>query len=309
MLRRKFFGTLAVGLGATALPVWLSRSFGLRGETCPDITDDDAPTPVPADPPRAHCGTTAGVVAKPILVLVIPADHQPSQWDRGQAFGEILNHGSDAQRGMFALFDVVCRRVDQLAADVRVVVKDEPLMVVLDPFVAAPILPLTAKLPPHPEYDRWNGGDWQTLAAAEETAIQQRMDVLTDLLHLAASPQNLGVHAARERAALSCDEAALFADLPESLDRLTPALVDRAAAMTMLAARGADEDTRARLWALLAAAARIRLVDRPIGGAPWARGGGCGVQVEGESSHGMACGMGHVPAKSTRFLKFYASRY
>lgn len=309
MLRRKFFGTIAVGVGATALPVWLSRSFGLRGETCPDDLLDDAPARAPADPPRAHCGTVAGVAHKPLLVLVIPADDHTAQWDRGQAFGELLNHGSDAQRGMFALFDVVCRRVDQLAADVRAVVRDEPLMVVLDPFVAAPILPLTAKLPPHPDDDRWRA-KWDELAAAEETAIQQRMDVLTDLLHTAASPQNLGVQAARERAALSCDEAAVFADLPDSLERLTPALVDRAAAMTMLAARGADEDTRARLWALLAAAARIRLVDRPLDGAPWARGGGCGVMVEGEErGHGMACGMGHVPAKSTRFLKFYASRY
>lgn len=306
MLRRKFFGTVAVGLGATALPVWLSRSFGLRDETCPDLPDTE-PAPTPSDPPKAHCGTSAGIAAKPILVLVIPADDPTSQYDRGHAFGEILNHGSDTQRGLFALFDVVCRPVAKLATDVQAVVRGEPLMVVVDPHVAAPILPLTAPLPQFPEERTWQG-DWRDREAAEERTIQQRIDVLTDLLHTAASPANLASQAARERAALSCDEAELFADLPDSLDRISPALVDRAAAMTMLAARGADEDTRARLWALLAAAARIRLTDRPLSGAPWARGGGCGTIVEGEEQHhGMACGMGHVPAKSTRFLKFYAS--
>lgn len=302
LLRRRFFGALAAGLGATAAPVWLSRSFGLRGETC----TDEPSTPTPEDPPAMDCGP-GGVARKPLLVLVIPADDSSAQRDRGHAFGEILNHGDDEQRGLFARFDVVCRRVDQLPVDVQSAVRGEPLMLVLDPRASVPVLPLSAALPQIPEMQ---GDDWDDLAAEEERAILQRIDTIAGLLHLAATHADLHAQAADERAALTCQEARLLADLPDSLDALSPTLVDRAPAITMIAARGADEDTRARLWALLSAAARIRLTDRPVDGAPWARGGGCGVHVEGASdNHGMACGMGHVPTKSRRFLMFYASRW
>lgn len=312
MHRRKFLGTVAVGLGATALPVWLSRSFGLSGQTCPATPEDP---PAPADPPRSECHAVPGAPSKPRLVLVIPAEDVAAQWNRGQAFGEYLNHGRDEQLGLFAAFDVICRRMDQLPPSVRELVEGEPLMIVLDPDGPAPVRPLDATLPPHPESRRGGFADeedrpFEDFAALEDAVVDARITILADLLESALPHDALARQADRERAALACDEAAAFRELTDRVHTLTPALVDRAAATTMLALRRQDPDTRARLWALLAAAVHARLTYHPVDGAPWARGGGCGVRVEGDDSpHHMACGMGHVPRKSVRFLKFFASSY
>lgn len=311
MHRRKFLGTVAVGLGASALPVWLSRSFGLGGETCPATPED--PPPAPADPIRSECNANPGAPTKPKLVLVIPAENVTAQWDRGQAFGEYLNHGSDEQLGLFAAFDVVCRRVDQLPPSVQALVTGEPLMIVLDEHGPVPVRPLDGTLPPHPE--RSFGGDheptpFESFEDLENSIIAARTAILADLLRSALPHSALVLQATREHAALACDEAAAFLDLPNRLHTLTPAIVDRGAATTMLAIRRQTPDARARLWALLAAAVHARLTYHPVDGAPWARGGGCGVRVEGDDSpHGVACGMGHVPRKSVRFLKFFTARW
>ena len=59
--------------------------------------------------------------ARPTLVFVVPradADH----WERGAAFGELLNHGSDRDLAPLALADVVCMRADLFG------VRGEPLL-------------------------------------------------------------------------------------------------------------------------------------------------------------------------------------
>ena len=43
-----------------------------------------------------------------------------------------------------------------------------------------------------------------------------------------------------------------------------------------------------------------------VPGSKWAVSGGCGTTIEGEPRNMMvACGMGHVPVKSRRFLHFF----
>jgi hypothetical protein len=57
-----------------------------------------------------------------------------------------------------------------------------------------------------------------------------------------------------------------------------------------------------------AADARTSLKAGPPPGAHWARSSGCGVYVEGAKDNvAIGCGMGHVPAKSRRFLYFFAN--
>ena len=49
-----------------------------------------------------------------------------------------------------------------------------------------------------------------------------------------------------------------------------------------------------------------RCFSREVPGAEWATSGGCGTSFEnGETNVGVGCGMGHVPARSRRFLHFY----
>jgi hypothetical protein len=51
----------------------------------------------------------------------------------------------------------------------------------------------------------------------------------------------------------------------------------------------------------------LRLV--PPAGARWARSSGCGTEIEGEDDQALvACGMGHTPSKSWRFLYLFARR-
>jgi len=60
--------------------------------------------------------------------------------------------------------------------------------------------------------------------------------------------------------------------------------------------------------ARLAADARARLVKQRVPGSFWANATGCGSRIEGDPDDSLqpACGMGHVPKKSSRFLYLYA---
>jgi hypothetical protein len=81
MKRRAFL------VGLAAAPWWIRRAFG------------DAS--VGAPPARARADAT--------LVLVVPRD-ETARYERGAAFGEWLNHGSDRDLAPLGLVDVVCAR-------------------------------------------------------------------------------------------------------------------------------------------------------------------------------------------------------
>lgn len=313
MNRRKFLGTVAMGAGFTAFPIWLSRSFGLTRETCPEPATALEPAPAPELSDPHHCGPT-GANYKPTLVLVIPADER-LQWDRGSAFGELLNHGSDAQLAALACFEVVCSRVDALDPAVREQVVGEPLMLALDPGAAPQVLALDAPVPAHHEASdalRWGGTVEERLDVDRKTEAQidARIAMVAELIASAADGARLIDQACRERGGLPRGDLARLDELPASLGELGPHDVDRAPALALLAAREGDAAQREHLTALLAAAVRTRLCDSPIPGAPWARTHGCGITVEGATRQSrVACGMGSVPARSTRFLKFYTASW
>src|SRR6184192_250765 len=69
---------------------------------------------------------------KPLLIIVNPANGE-AKWERGAAFGEYLNHGSDAQLAPLAAYEVLCApmsEVRRLAPDVQ----GEPWLVAVDLF-------------------------------------------------------------------------------------------------------------------------------------------------------------------------------
>src|SRR5262249_13565244 len=108
-------------------------------------------------------------------------------------------------------------------------------------------------------------------------------------------------YAAQNRAALSSTEQQQVAD-----DELSDALVNRAGpVLTALAVSGKRNDLKPRLAASVAS--RVR--EKPPLGAKWALSGGCGVEIENpepeEPNVAVACGMGHTPKRSRRFLYFY----
>ncbi len=304
MHRRKFLGTVALGAGATALPVWLSRAFRLdEPRVCEDpVTVDLGDIPVQmTDPDRCLPGDprTSG---KPQLVLVIPTD-QGEKFRRGHAFGELLNHGSDEQLAPLACFELICRSLADLGPTWIVGAPlVEPLMVLLDTDGQLRALDGVLAQDPNNSLD--------DNRRATEACIDARIALLADLVASAADGTRLAAQACSERASLPANELRRLDELPTSLGELQPADVDRAPATTMLLARTGEPEVRTHLTALLAAAVRARVGQRQLGGVPWARTTGCGSVVEGASRNaGFACGMGNVPRRSQRFLQFYVEPY
>ncbi|WP_437577640.1 hypothetical protein [Sorangium sp. So ce887] len=249
MKRRHLLGATAAGLAATAWPGFLRDAFG-DGAACDE-----------KGKPSAAQGSVVQVSAafrrarqakRALLVFVIPAD-DAAKWERGQAFGELLNFGADRDLAPLAGVEVVCATMADLKKLVPGAGDGEPLLVLVRtdkvPVAAAQ---LDVALP---RYDGMRGvvtGSWEERQKHDDRIAAQRIGALGALLR-----QGLGAEA---------------------------------------------DNVAAR-----AASVRARLVKAPPAGAHWAVASGCGTDIEGIDDSGlMACGMGHVPSKSRRFLYFFA---
>ncbi|WP_437724803.1 hypothetical protein [Sorangium sp. So ce861] len=249
MKRRHLLGATAAGLAATAWPAFLREAFG-DGAACDETGK-----------PAASAGSLVQVSAafrrarqakRALLVFVIPAD-DGARWERGHAFGELLNFGADRDLAPLAGVEVVCATMADLKKLVPSAGDGEPLLVVVRTDkvpVAATQLDVAL-----PSYDGMRG-----LVTGNREALLKRDDAI--------AAQRIGALGALLRKGLGA---------------------------------GAD-NLEAR-----AASVRARLVKAPPAGAHWAIASGCGIEVEGVEETGlMACGMGHVPSKSRRFLYFFA---
>jgi hypothetical protein len=181
-----------------------------------------------------------------LVVLVIPAN-DADKWLRGAAFGEFLNHGSDADLAPLGRVDVVAATMATVRASLPSAPAGEPLMVVVEPNQST-----TALDTPLPDYER-ERGNWREMEKKGNAVAETRIAIVGGLLR-----HSLGL-------VPSADQSAL------------------------------------------AATARARYVKRRIPGSHWASSSGCGTHVEGDTDGpSVKCGMGYVPAKSSRFLYLYA---
>ena len=290
--RRRFIAGVLAGAGATSIPHWLSHSFGIGTHAL--------------HPHGLGEVLDGGAAPQRLLVLVIPADLR-SRWSRGYAFGAWLNHGTAEQLSWLAYVDVCCELVDDLPA-LGVEVEGEPWMVLVEPELgrATPIMPakqeteiVAAELPADP-------------ITGEERDVEGLTEALAEIAGLASGlggiiEAHLSRWADEERAALSCFDIDSFEERVEHGGWPWPKLVQEAPAALMLAAR--DEDTNLSPTSVTEAFAervRSQYVLREVPGSRWARGSGCGWQIEGEAPNYFGCGMGHVPQLSRRFLWLFA---
>lgn len=300
MDRRRFLGATA-GLAAAALwPSWLKTAFGER-ELPPDSD--------PRAPGLASAYRRAERLGKALLVLVIPQDSS-ARYNRGRAFGELINHGSDEALATLALCEVACAPMSEVHSLTALHGNAEPLMVLLETDSTTPrARMIDAQLPDGPEFGGKWSQDWEARRRADDKAIEQRITALTELLQRALLPGS-GALERRARQARSRLQTSEIAEVDRSAlngTGLRIELVDRAAALVALAAEQSGPSRKPAYIALLARSAAARLRDQPPPGAYWAVSGGCGTVIEGREdlSRMVACGMGHVPAKSQRFLYFY----
>lgn len=280
---------LAGGVAAAALPAFLQRAFA-----CPPLAltpDVDADCPAAAaDIDVVTAAYRAAVaVGKPVLVILVP-DDAGRKYDRGHLWGEVLNHAAPSTWEALACCEVVCGSTGAVRQLCNVAVDDADLFA----FVETRAVPAVARtvVANVPAYESRLGrgfdssqGSWEDAVKRERAVSEQRIAIVGALI-----------------------EATVFG-APALGSTSRPLLAQRVAD-----ARGHDDNDDARAAALIAAgqgaravtAAQARLQLKPVRGSKWASSGGCGVRVEGEDDNvGIACGMGHTPELSRRFLYWF----
>jgi hypothetical protein len=150
--RRDCIGLLAA---AALWPAWLRRAFA-------DVTVR---------------GTAPLHIVAPTLVLIIP-QKDDDKLDRGQAFGELLNYGSDHDLAPLALVDVVCLPAARLD------VAGDPLMVFVD---GDKKQILDGKLPAL--FPRNQRGEYVYTDENASTVTPRRMALLAALIQRALGPR------------------------------------------------------------------------------------------------------------------------
>lgn len=144
--------------------------------------------------------------------------------------------------------------------------------------------------------------------------VRLRIRTLARLLDRALAADAATLHRRRDEllARLPAEEAraaTLLGHSAQALAQLPPAEADRLAALLLLrSAEETDAGARSALSRALAKAAAARRRERPVSGIHWTQSSGCGTSPV-ERALGIACGMGHVPAKSARFLYFFTRGY
>jgi hypothetical protein len=288
-------GAAAVALGAS-VPEWIRTAYA--GATC-----DKAVSPWKGLIAISEGFRAAQRAGRPLLVLVIPANSE-DRWLPGHAFGELFNHGSAEQLLPFAMVEVVCAKMAALRRLVPSAPDGEPLMVLVDTDRSpATARALTAKLVESPQFQ---GEKWDDYERAVDRMIDVRIDTIAKLVRDAVAVEPaLSRYAAQNRAALTSAEQGHIAS-----GEFDNALLNRAGPLlTAQALNGSRDD----LKALLVASVGARTREKPPLGAKWALSSGCGVSIEDPEPEdrnrlAVACGMGHTPKRSRRFLYFFKRR-
>ncbi|HTN86455.1 MAG TPA: hypothetical protein VL242_22300 [Sorangium sp.] len=200
MNRRIFLGATAAGLAATTWPAFIRDAFG-DGAAC-DMNGKPSAAPPVAQVSAAF--RRAQQAGKALLVLVIPADDS-ARWERGRAFGELLNFGADRDLAPLAGVEVVCATMADLKKIVPGAGAGEPLMVLVrTDKVPAVATPLDASLPAYKSGRSPDRTGWEQQQKDEEKIAAQRIGALGELLRkaLGADERSVAARAAGVRARL-----------------------------------------------------------------------------------------------------------
>lgn len=349
MKRRTLLATAGAAVSGIALmPSWIRHAFAQDAPSPARAAAPDEPAPwppTPNPPAEVHAAyRRARRAGKALLVLVVPPDNQ--QWQRGHLWGEVLQLGDDPTLACLALVETVCAEMSAVRALVPSMGEGAPLAVLVETdAVPARSTVIDCEVPDwtHSVYDVLDELDHGRTNL--DVVIDQRVAAVSDVLREAIAPSvdRIAERAAQNARRIPASDRDRIVESLRTGSALAPALVDRGAAVVMLAAARADRvEDRRTLQGQLAGAARQRLVTAPPVGAAarWAHDSPCGMdepeltladqaeqrrrallQREREARArregrlitdrlifrgGWACGMGFVPDRSARFLRFYA---
>lgn len=306
MRRRSVLKSFAAGAALAASPGWLQRAFA-----------------------AAPCGPQQGLATlsaayrraqqsgKPLLVFVIPKE-RGLQYDRGERFGELLNWGAPEAMAALALCEVVCARMAELRTLFPRLAEHEPAMLLVETD-ALPARTVALELPEpapaqvvEPEGSLELGApaeQWEDRRRREEQKIDDRIAALGQVMReaIAKDEPMLARRAGQAQERLTRGEQADLRRVVDGATDVAPEIVFRGAAVVALGAARTSGKRAEQLTELLATIASEQLRKRRVPGSRWASSTGCGVEIEGEDDQMMvACGMGHTPRKSQRFLYFFS---
>lgn len=111
-------------------------------------------------------GAPRATATEPTLVFVVPQSER-QRWDRGAAFGELLNHGSDRDLAALAAIDVVCAPASRFGVD------GAPLMLYVE---RGRVWQIEGVLPQYRETDE------RRADAHEAEVSRQRVELLSMLI-------------------------------------------------------------------------------------------------------------------------------
>ena len=296
MKRRAFLGAATLGAAAATVPAWVDRAFAQQ-----------------LDPDRyaaevANAYRRAALAGRPVLLVVIPPDAQ--KHERGQLWGELLNHGADGQLWPLALVEVVAADLASARRILPSLPGEEAIAVVVETDGSQRSTAVTVDVPSI----GWAAHPPELVGADPEEWLNRRIDQRIERLAgaleaaIAGDVRMLEGRADAARARLGAADRTRIDHLLRSSARVPADLVRAAPAIVALAAHRAGA---AVLYARLAAVVREDLVECAMPGARWARNGGCGTTIEelpDDQQVMMGCGMGHVPERSQRFVHFFAVR-
>ncbi|HZS38272.1 MAG TPA: twin-arginine translocation signal domain-containing protein [Polyangia bacterium] len=182
MNRRGFLkASAAAALAIASAPGFIRRAFA--DESC-------APKSTAGLAALAGAYRRAQRDGRPLLVLVIPEDRE-AQWDRGAAWGELLNYGSDEQLAPLSLVEIACARMSELEKLAPQARGGEPMAIVLETArVPAQVSRIDAALPQY-DGDRFSRRDWDEMERLEARISSARIEVLARALRERLAPGGL----------------------------------------------------------------------------------------------------------------------
>jgi hypothetical protein len=203
MKRRQFLDAAVVTGAALVWPAWLKEAFG-DPAACQSGAPSNAATTAPAAASLAQAFRNARRAGKPLLVIVIPAD-DAQKYERGRAWGALLNFGSDEQVAPLSFVEVACSTMDALRLVVPNDMTGEPFFAVVDT-AAAPsaVRGFGVDLPEYTDPSRPRKGSWEELEREEEVISDRRIAVLASALRgaLGAPTGDLAARASEVRGRL-----------------------------------------------------------------------------------------------------------
>jgi hypothetical protein len=170
MKRRQFVTAASAGLAAALWPAMVRDAFAAE-----DACDG---SPLARVALVAAGFRRARASGRPLLVFVVPAN-DGAKWQRGEVFGELINHGSDRDLAPLAGAEVICATMEDLRRLVPNAGAGEPLMVLVRPDkVPATARQLDVELELNPGY----GDSWEETQRKQDEASDKRIAAMGDLL-------------------------------------------------------------------------------------------------------------------------------